>query len=75
MKTLTVLQPWAHAILVKRGQEFIRVRHSLLRTLHRSTMGLKTPNRGPGRRLSGKDRLMPMNAARLLDGSPSAAMR
>jgi len=36
---------------VKRGQEFIRLGDSLLRTLHRSTMGLKTRNRGPGRRL------------------------
>src|SRR6516165_4310414 len=42
---------------VKRGQEFIRVGNSLLRTLRRSTLGLKTRNRGPGRRLSGKDRL------------------
>src|SRR6516164_7159798 len=42
--------------LVKRGQEFIRVRNSLLRTLRRSTMGLKIRKRGPGRRLSGKDR-------------------
>jgi hypothetical protein len=42
--------------LVKRGQEFIRVRNLLLRTLHRSTMALKTRNCGPGRRLSGKDR-------------------
>src|SRR6516164_8402296 len=43
--------------LVKPGQEFIRVRNSLLRTFRWSTMGLKTQNRGPGRRLSGKDRL------------------
>ena len=43
--------------LVKRGQEFIRVRNSLLRTFRWSTMGLKTQNRGPVRRLSGKDRL------------------
>jgi hypothetical protein len=42
--------------LVKRGQEFIPVGNSLLRTLRRSTLGLKTRNRGPGRRLSGKDR-------------------
>src|SRR5262249_10525171 len=40
----------------KRGQEFIRVRNALLRTLHRSTMGLKIRNRGPGSRLSGKGR-------------------
>jgi hypothetical protein len=33
------------------------VGNSLLRTLRRSTMGLKTRNRGPGRHLSGKDRV------------------
>jgi hypothetical protein len=44
--------------LAKRGQEFIRVGNSLLRTLGRSTMGLKTRNRGPGRRLAGKDRFL-----------------
>lgn len=40
----------------KRGQKFIRVGNSLLWPLRRSTMGLKIRNRGPGRRLSGKDR-------------------
>jgi hypothetical protein len=40
--------------LVKRGQEFIRVGESLLRTLGRSTMGLKSGSPGPKRRLFGK---------------------
>src|SRR5215471_4006003 len=43
--------------LVKRGQEFNRVGNALLRTLRRSTVGLKTRNCGPGRRLSGKVRI------------------
>src|SRR5215468_7878248 len=43
--------------LVKRGQEFNRVGNALLRTLRRSTVGLKTRNCGPGRRLSGKVRV------------------
>src|SRR5262249_39760501 len=48
---------WRLRGLVKRGQEFIRVGKSLPLPFRRSTMGLKTRNRGPRRRLSGKDRL------------------
>src|SRR5215831_12243502 len=44
--------------LAKRGQEFIRVGKSLPLPRRRSTMGLKTRNRGPGRRLFGKGRLV-----------------
>ena len=40
--------------LAKRGQEFIRVGKSLPLPFRRSTMGFKTRNRGPRRRLSGK---------------------
>ncbi len=44
--------------LVKRGQELILAGNSLLRTLCRSAMGLKTRNWDPRRRLSGKARLV-----------------
>jgi hypothetical protein len=50
--------------LAKRGQEFIRVGKSLPLPFRRSMMGFKTRNRGPRRRLSGKDRFT--DADRLL---------
>lgn len=48
---LRLLRGW-----VERGQEFLRARNSLLLPLRQNTMGLKTRNHGPGRRLSGNDR-------------------